>query len=122
MVSRQGDEVLVGLGGLGSGIVLQSVFDDAITCTVRDERRVEFRGEEQSLSSSALQIANEKGLGWSAVAGPDYWKFEGKTLSEPREEKASRTEDRGYQLEKITVSIKASPRDNTACDDDRSNS
>jgi hypothetical protein len=32
-------------------------------------------------------------LGWSAVAGPDYWKFEGKTLSELREEKASQTED-----------------------------
>lgn len=81
------------LVGLGPGTVLQSVFDDAITCTVRDDRRVEFRGEEQSLSSSALQIAHEKGLGWSAVAGPDYWKFEGKTLSELREEKASQAED-----------------------------
>jgi len=81
------------LVGIGSGTVLQSVFDDTVTCIVTDERRVAFRGDEQSLSSSALQIAHEKGLGWSAIAGPDYWKFEGKTLSELREEKASQPED-----------------------------
>lgn len=81
------------LVGIKPGTVLQSVFDDAINCTVIGDRRVEFRGEEQSLSSSALQIAHEKGLGWSAVAGPDYWKFEGKTLSELREENASPTEE-----------------------------
>ena len=70
--------------GLGPGTVLQSVFDDTITCIVKDGRWVEFRGKEHSLSSSALEIAHEKGLGWSAVAGPDYWKYEGKTLSELR--------------------------------------
>jgi hypothetical protein len=70
------------------GTVLQSVFDDGISCVVKDERRVEFRGQDESLSSSALQIAHEKGLGWSAVAGPDYWKFDGRTLSELREEKS----------------------------------
>jgi hypothetical protein len=73
--------------GLGPGTVLQSVFDDAITCAVQGDRWVEFRGEQHSLSSSALEIAHEKGLGWSAVAGPDYWKYEGKTLSELRDEK-----------------------------------
>lgn len=77
------------LVGLKAGTLLQSVFDEAITCTVQNDRRVEFRGREQSLSSSALEIAHEKGLGWSAVAGPDYWKFEGKTLSELRDEKTS---------------------------------
>jgi hypothetical protein len=75
--------------GLGPGTVLQSVFDDAITCVVKGDRWVEFRGQEASLSSSALDIAHEKGLGWSAIAGPDYWKYEGKTLSELREEKAA---------------------------------
>jgi hypothetical protein len=73
--------------GIRPGTVLQSVFDEAITCTVAGERWVEFRGKETSLSNSALEIAREKGLGWSAVAGPDYWKYEGKTLSEVREEK-----------------------------------
>ena len=59
-----------------------------ITCVVKGERWVEFRGEEQSLSSAALTIAHEKGRQWSTIAGPDYWNFDGKTLSEIREEKA----------------------------------
>lgn len=73
--------------GLKPGTILQSVFDDSITCIVKGERWVEFRGQEHSLSSSALEIAHEKGFQWSAVAGPDYWKYEGKTLSQLREDK-----------------------------------
>lgn len=73
--------------GIRPGTILQSVFDESITCVVKEGRWVEFRGQEHSLSSSALEIAHEKGFGWSAVAGPDYWKYEGKTLSEIREEK-----------------------------------
>ena len=78
--------------GIKPGTVLQSVFDDTITCTVKGERWVEFRGQEHSLSSAALEIAHEKGLGWSAIAGPDYWKYEGRTLSELREEKSTEDE------------------------------
>jgi hypothetical protein len=74
--------------GIAPGTVLQSVFDDQITCIVKGDRSVDFRGQEHSLSSSALEVAHEKGFGWSAIAGPQYWKYEGKTLSELREEKA----------------------------------
>ncbi len=74
--------------GIKPGAVLQSVFDDTVTCVVKGDRWVEFRGQEHSLSSSALDVAHEKGFGWSAIAGPDYWKYEGKTLSELRDEKA----------------------------------
>lgn len=74
--------------GLKPGTALQSVFDDSITCTVKNDRWVEFRGQEHSLSSSALDIAHEKGLGWSAIAGPEYWKYDGKTLSEWRDEES----------------------------------
>jgi hypothetical protein len=74
------------LVGIKPGDELQSVFDDGITCTVKDDRRVIFRGEEESLSSSALQIAHEQGLGWKTIAGPQYWKYNGKTLSELRDE------------------------------------
>ena len=75
--------------GLPPGTVLHSVFDDNITCVVKMDRRVEFRGKETSLSSAALEVAHEQGLGWSQIAGPDYWKYEGKTLSELRDEKAT---------------------------------
>jgi len=79
--------------GIKPGTVLQSVFDETITCTVRGDRWVEFRDQEESLSSSALIIAHEKGYGWSTIAGPQYWKYEGKTLSELRAEKLGEEED-----------------------------
>jgi hypothetical protein len=72
--------------GIQKGALLHSVFDDDITCVVHDDRRVIFRGEEDSLSNSALTVAKEKGYSWSTIAGPAYWKYEGRTLSEIREE------------------------------------
>lgn len=74
------------LVGIKVGDILHSVFDETITCVVLNDRWVTFRGEEESLSSSALTIAHEKGLGWQAVAGPAYWKFNGKTLAELRDQ------------------------------------
>lgn len=76
------------LVGIKPGDELQSVFDESITCTVKDDRRVYFRGKEDSLSNSALEIAHEKGYGWQAVAGPAYWKYNGKTLAELRDQAA----------------------------------
>jgi hypothetical protein len=67
------------------GATLQSVFDDNITSTVIGNKKVLFRGEEHSLSSSALVIAREKGFQWSAIAGPAYWKFDDKPLTELRD-------------------------------------
>jgi hypothetical protein len=81
------------LAGIKPNTVLQSVFNDAITCIVVDDRRVNFRNEVQSLSSAALIVAHENGLSWSTIAGPQYWKYEGKTLSELREEKAGEEDD-----------------------------
>jgi hypothetical protein len=74
------------LVGLKPGMELQSVFDDNITCTVMNDRWVQFRNSEHSLSSSALEIAHEKGYGWATIAGPSYWKHNGKTLAELRDE------------------------------------
>lgn len=72
--------------GIKPGTELQSVFDESITCAVKDDRWVLFRGQEESLSNSALIVAGEKGYNWSSIAGPAYWKFEGRTLAELREE------------------------------------
>ncbi len=75
-----------GVVGIKRGSILHSVFDDEVTCVVKDDRWVIFRGEEDSLSNSALTVAKEKGYNWSTIAGPAYWKYEGRTLSEIREE------------------------------------
>ena len=81
------------LVGIKPGTFLQSVFDDTITCVVVDDRWVNVRNEDHSLSSVALIVAHENGLSWSTIAGPQYWKYEGKTLSELREERVDEEDD-----------------------------
>lgn len=70
--------------GLMPGAELVSVFDDTVTATVLDNRSVLFRGERSSLNNSALKIAHENGFEWTTIAGPQYWKFDGSTLSDLR--------------------------------------
>jgi hypothetical protein len=71
--------------GIAPGTVLQSMFDGTTTCTVLDDRRVEFRGKSTSLSASALEIAREHDREWTTICGPDYWLHNGRRLSELRE-------------------------------------
>jgi hypothetical protein len=75
-----------GAVGIKPGDVLHSTFDDMITCVVKDDTSVLFRGQESSLSGAALIVAREQGYDWQSIAGPTYWKFNGATLSELREE------------------------------------
>lgn len=72
--------------GISVGAELRSVFDTNITCTVLDDRTVEFRGKPHSLSGAALIVAHETGRNWAAVQGAQYWEFEGRTLTELRDE------------------------------------
>ena len=59
--------------------------DETITCKVIDDRRVEFRGEDMSLSASANLVLTEMGYDWGgAVQGPVWWCLNGKTLDELR--------------------------------------
>ena len=66
------------------GSVLQFTRDPNITCTVIDNKRVLFEGEETSLSMSALTVMRRMGYDWNKIGGPQYWEFEGETLSERR--------------------------------------
>lgn len=72
------------LVGLSPGAELSSVFDDTVTAIVHDSRTVMFRGQRMSLSASAMVVARENGFNWAAIQGPQYWKYEGSTLSELR--------------------------------------
>ena len=59
--------------GIQPGSTLTSVWNREITCTVVDDRRVHFRGEDTSLSASALQVLHDMGKTWRAVSGPESW-------------------------------------------------
>jgi hypothetical protein len=67
------------------GTVLTFVDDDTITCTVVDDRRVEYNGLTTSLSNAALEALKLKGKIWPSVAGPQMWMFGEETLSERRQ-------------------------------------
>lgn len=70
--------------GIAPGAQLVSVFDETITATVHDSRKILFRDQITSLTSAALMIAAENGRRWSAIQGPAYWKYEGRTLADWR--------------------------------------
>lgn len=70
--------------GIAPGSQLVSVFDEKITATVHDSRKIEFRGSLTSLTSAALIVASEFGRSWTAIQGPAYWKYEGRTLADWR--------------------------------------
>ena len=70
--------------GIKPGTRLESVFDENVTCIVKDDRRVEFHGEACTLSAAAMIVARTKGYKGASIAGPRYWKCDGKTLSKIR--------------------------------------
>lgn len=83
--------------GIISGTELVSAFDPRQTCIVHDDRRVQFRGEITSLSNAALIVAHETGRRWAAVQGPQFWTYQGRSLTEMREEAEDVTEQSSSQ-------------------------
>ena len=55
-----------------------------IKCIVQSNTRVDFEGENHSLSSAALLATNRMGFNWKAVSGPTSWTYEDETLDERR--------------------------------------
>tara|TARA_E500000331_G_scaffold245086_1_gene235504 strand:- start:31 stop:942 length:912 start_codon:yes stop_codon:yes gene_type:complete len=55
-----------------------------IKCIVKSNTRVDFEGENHSLSSAALLATNRMGFNWKAVSGPTSWTYEDETLDERR--------------------------------------
>lgn len=58
------------------GAVLEYYTDSAITCTVVDDRKVEYNGEIMSLTGVAKIITGKT----SGIAGPRYFKYKGAWL------------------------------------------
>ena len=52
-----------------------------------DNTKVKFRDNITSLSNAADTILREMGYDWSSVHGPKWWTYQGKSLSELRNEK-----------------------------------
>lgn len=59
------------------GSTLRFVRDEQVTCRVISKTRVEFEGEDHSLSSAALIAIRRMGYEWRSIAGPLNWTYEG---------------------------------------------
>jgi len=66
------------------GAILHFIKDEAVTCTVVDDKRVEFEGSITSLSDPARTMLHRHGGKLTAAQGPLYWLFENETLTERR--------------------------------------
>ena len=71
-----------GMIGIEPGTILKFSKDPSVTCTVVDDRKVDFEGERTSLSASALTVVHRMGYEWPTVNGWAYWTLEGRPLSD----------------------------------------
>ena len=69
---------------ISTSSILNFISDESVTCKVTSSNRVEFEGNDHSLSSAALIAKNRMGFNWKTIAGPEYWKFEGEVLDARR--------------------------------------
>lgn len=60
------------------GAVLEYIKDSSITCTVVDDRKIEYQGEVMYMTTLAKMLTGEK----NGVAGPRFFKYNGKNLQE----------------------------------------
>ena len=70
--------------GIPVGSVLTFAKDNAVSCSVVADGRVQFEGQNLSPSTAALIAVRKMGYQWAAVSGSDYWEYEGETLTARR--------------------------------------
>ena len=58
--------------------VLEYVKDSSITCTVVDDRKIEYHGEIMYMTTLAKMLTGKK----TGIAGPIFFKYKGKNLQE----------------------------------------
>lgn len=69
---------------IGSELIF--IRDDTKICKVVSNTEVEYDGKNYSLSGLADKLLTEMGYNWKSVQGPQYFEYNGKTLSELRDE------------------------------------
>ena len=70
--------------GIKPGDILLFSRDESITCTVVDGGKVQYQGEEVSISAAALSVLHSLGYKTPAASGSEHWMFDGELLDERR--------------------------------------
>jgi len=71
--------------GIQPDTILHFTLCPAIGCVVKDYKQVIFQGKAMSLSQAALLAMASIGKQRKAARGPDYWLYEGMTLTQRRQ-------------------------------------
>jgi len=80
------------MAGVLEGSPLVSTFDDRITGIASGRNRIIVNGQDLSLSLAAVRAAQQSGYGSTALQGPAYWTYGGRTLLELRREREAQVE------------------------------
>ena len=70
--------------GIPVGAILTFTRNEDITCEVAPSNKVIFKEKLQSLSAAAKEALQDMGVLWTAVQGPLFWQYQGKTIDELR--------------------------------------
>lgn len=70
--------------GIYPGATLVFSRDESITATVIRGNRVEYNGQEMSLSAAALDVLHRLGYKTPTASGSEHWMFDGELLDERR--------------------------------------
>jgi len=75
--------------GIPVGANLELIRGQNISCQVVSDSTVRFENEEMSVSKAALIALQKLGYNWTAVAGTEYWLYNGETILNLRNQKES---------------------------------
>jgi hypothetical protein len=72
--------------GIGVGSTLTFSRDETLLAKVIHRDKIEFEGEQTSLSAAALKILHRMGYEWNTVNGAQFWMYDGKLLTDIRDD------------------------------------
>jgi len=81
---RVGGKYNMAMADIPVGTILEFVKAQSLTCTVSGKHDVEYEGQSMSLSKAALVAIQTLGYEWTSISGPEYWMYEGESLSHRR--------------------------------------
>lgn len=70
--------------GLKSGDIISYLKNNDIKATIIDDSKINFEGKEMSVSQAAKILITLDGFKWKTINGPQYWEYDGETLSQRR--------------------------------------
>lgn len=70
--------------GLKPGDQVSFLKDANQIATILNDQEIDFEGKPMSLSQAALALLHRSGVDWKTVNGPQYWEYDGETLSQRR--------------------------------------